>query len=45
MNKYKMICLDIDGTLLNSEHRISQDTKEAIQIVSEAIKKYIQLET
>lgn len=34
MNKYKMICLDIDGTLLNSKHRISQNTKKAIQIVS-----------
>lgn len=34
MDKYKMICLDIDGTLLNSEHRISQSTKEVIQIVS-----------
>lgn len=34
MGKYKMICLDIDGTLLNSEHRISRGTKEVIQIVS-----------
>ncbi|URZ02265.1 Cof-type HAD-IIB family hydrolase [Clostridium felsineum] len=32
MNKFKMICLDIDGTLLNSEHKISQNTKEAIRI-------------
>lgn len=38
MKKYKMICLDIDGTLLNSEHRITQKTKEVIQIVSEKIK-------
>ncbi len=37
MDKYKMICLDIDGTLLNSEHSISQNTKEVIQIVSEEI--------
>ncbi len=35
MKQYKMICLDIDGTLLNSEHRISQRTKEVIQLVSE----------
>lgn len=34
MDKYKMICLDIDGTLLNSEHRITKNTKEVIQIVS-----------
>ncbi|WPC39745.1 Cof-type HAD-IIB family hydrolase [Clostridium sp. JS66] len=34
MDKYKMICLDIDGTLLNSKHRISPSTKEVIQIVS-----------
>jgi Cof subfamily protein (haloacid dehalogenase superfamily) len=34
MNKFKMICLDIDGTLLNSQHKISQNTKEVIQIVS-----------
>lgn len=34
MGKYKMICLDIDGTLLNSEHRITQGTKEVIQKVS-----------
>jgi Cof subfamily protein (haloacid dehalogenase superfamily) len=38
MDKYKMICLDIDGTLLNSEHRISQRTKEVIQLVSEEMK-------
>lgn len=30
MGKYKMLCLDIDGTLLDSEHRISPNTKEAI---------------
>lgn len=34
MDKYKMICLDIDGTLLNSQHRISETTKEVIQTVS-----------
>ena len=34
MNKFKMICLDIDGTLLNSEHKISKKTKEVIEIVA-----------
>ena len=34
MNKFKMICLDIDGTLLNSEHKISQKTKEVIEIAA-----------
>ena len=31
MSKYKMLCLDIDGTLLNSSHKISLRTKEAIK--------------
>lgn len=26
-----MLCLDIDGTLLNSQHKITQNTKKAIQ--------------
>ncbi|PJI07469.1 MULTISPECIES: Cof-type HAD-IIB family hydrolase [Clostridium] len=30
MSKYKMLCLDIDGTLLNSMHKISKETKEKI---------------
>jgi len=34
MNKIKMICLDIDGTLLNSEHKISKKTKEVIGIAA-----------
>lgn len=29
-----MVCLDIDGTLLNSEHRITEKTKEAIKNVT-----------
>lgn len=33
MNKFKMICLDIDGTLLNSESKISLNTKEIIRLV------------
>lgn len=30
MNKFKMICLDIDGTLLNSKHEISSKVKKTI---------------
>ena len=33
MNKHKMICLDIDGTLLNSKHEITENTKNVIQRV------------
>jgi Cof subfamily protein (haloacid dehalogenase superfamily) len=29
-----MICLDIDGTLLTSDHKISEKTKEVINVVS-----------
>ena len=31
---YKMLCLDVDGTLLNSNHKISKGTKEAIKRLS-----------
>ena len=34
MNTIKMVCLDIDGTLLNSKHELTFATKEAIQIAS-----------
>ncbi|MGF7399955.1 Cof-type HAD-IIB family hydrolase [Thermoanaerobacterium thermosaccharolyticum] len=34
MCKYKMICLDIDGTLLNSHHKITRNTKKIIQKVT-----------
>lgn len=34
MNKIKMICLDIDGTLLNSQHKISQKTNDIIRIAA-----------
>ena len=34
MNNFKMICLDIDGTLLNSNHKISEKVKNAISIVA-----------
>ncbi|WP_434630874.1 Cof-type HAD-IIB family hydrolase [Thermoanaerobacterium thermosaccharolyticum] len=34
MCKYKMICLDIDGTLLNSHHKITRNTKKIIQRVT-----------
>jgi hydroxymethylpyrimidine pyrophosphatase-like HAD family hydrolase len=33
MRKYKMICLDIDGTLLNSRNQITENTKEIIHTV------------
>lgn len=33
MCNYKMLCLDIDGTLLNSDHQITKETKEAIRRV------------
>ncbi|MCR2821887.1 Cof-type HAD-IIB family hydrolase [Lederbergia panacisoli] len=32
---YKMLCLDIDGTLLDSNHKISFETKKAIQSLPE----------
>ncbi|MFW5991710.1 MAG: Cof-type HAD-IIB family hydrolase [Halanaerobiaceae bacterium] len=35
--KYKMLCLDLDGTLLNSEHKISRENKKSIQALSEDI--------
>jgi hypothetical protein len=31
MSAYKMICLDIDGTLLNSKHKITLPVKNSIQ--------------
>ncbi|MGF6952129.1 Cof subfamily protein (haloacid dehalogenase superfamily) [Neobacillus sp. B4I6] len=39
MGNFKMVCLDIDGTLLNSRHEISDKTKQVIQNV--ANQKYI----
>lgn len=34
LKKYKMLCLDIDGTLLNSNNKISSKTRQAINILS-----------
>jgi Cof subfamily protein (haloacid dehalogenase superfamily) len=34
MNKFKMVCLDIDGTLLNSNHEITEKVKSTINIVA-----------
>ena len=34
MMKYKMLCLDIDGTLLNSKHKITEETKKTINIAT-----------
>lgn len=31
MENFKMICLDIDGTLLNSKHQITAESKKAIK--------------
>jgi len=37
MNRYKMLCLDIDGTLLNSNHQISKKTRDAIHDISDKL--------
>ena len=34
MKNFKMVCLDIDGTLLNSSHKITQNVKKAINIIA-----------
>ncbi|MBK1811948.1 HAD family phosphatase [Clostridium sp. YIM B02505] len=34
MNNFRMVCLDIDGTLLNSNHKITEKVKAAINIVA-----------
>lgn len=34
MNNFKMICLDIDGTLLNSKHEISKKVKKSINVAA-----------
>lgn len=34
MGKYKMLCLDIDGTLLNSKHKITEETKKTINFAT-----------
>jgi len=34
MKNFKMICLDIDGTLLNSKHEISKEVKDAINMAA-----------
>jgi Cof subfamily protein (haloacid dehalogenase superfamily) len=38
MKKFRMICLDIDGTLINSDHRITEKTKNVIQRVTKELK-------
>ncbi len=35
MTQYKMVCLDIDGTLLNSQNELTPATKDAIKKVSQ----------
>jgi Cof subfamily protein (haloacid dehalogenase superfamily) len=34
MSNFKMVCLDIDGTLLNSKHQITAKTKEVLKVVA-----------
>lgn len=34
MSNFKMVCLDIDGTLLNSNHEITEKVKSTINIVA-----------
>lgn len=34
VNKYKMLCIDMDGTLLNSEHLISELNVKTLQMLS-----------
>src|SRR5690606_2236847 len=33
--KYKLIALDIDGTLLNDDHVLTDETKQAVKLVAE----------
>lgn len=41
MSKYKLIAFDMDGTLLNSEKRISERTLEAVNRAFDAGKEVI----
>lgn len=41
MSKYKLIAFDMDGTLLNSEKKISKNTLQAIQKATQAGKEVI----
>ena len=41
MSNFKMICLDIDGTLLNSNHKISEKVKNEINIVANEKKIHV----
>jgi len=34
MNNFKMVCLDIDGTLLNSNHEITEKVKNTIRVIA-----------
>lgn len=35
MNRYKLIALDVDGTLLTDDHRLTRKTREAVRAVHE----------
>ena len=32
---YKLLCLDLDGTLLNKKHEISEENKKSIRLLNE----------
>lgn len=34
MKNFKMVCLDIDGTLLNSQHEITDKVKDTIKVIA-----------
>lgn len=35
MNRYKLVALDVDGTLLTDDHRLTRKTREAVRAVHE----------
>jgi len=37
LSAYEMLCLDLDGTLLNSEHRISKKTAKTVRKISDKL--------